>query len=289
MLTRRTFLMTSTLAMGARAFATSASRLQTLPAALAQIEAQNHCRLGVAVLDTLTGETAGHRADERFTMCSSFKFLLVADILQRIDQKKEALASQLPIPPKPLLSHSPLTEPHAGRTMSIQDLCAAALTQSDNTAANLLLAHIGGPAAYTSFCRSLGDQVTRLDRTEPDLNLSAPNDPRDTASPNATVANLRTALLGRTLTPSSRTQLTRWIVETQTGLHRLRAGLPQSWRGGDRTGSNGESISNDIAILYPPNNRPPLLVAAYLTECPGPEDKREAILAHIGSLIAASV
>src|SRR5262249_30231338 len=163
-------------------------------------------RLGVAVLDTSTGERSSYRGDERFPMCSTFKFLLASAVLRRIDHHEETGDRVLPIAPRPLLSHSPVTEPHAGGSMTIAALCHAITVQSDNTAANLLLETIGGPLGVTRFARSIGDAVTRLDRTELSLNESLDGDPRDTSSPASMVGNLEAVLLGGVLSAESRTE-----------------------------------------------------------------------------------
>jgi beta-lactamase class A len=250
MLSRRNFVAITALALPRLLNATS-KRFSALPAALAQLEHTNGGRLGVAALDTATGERSGYRTDERFPMCSTFKFLLASAVLQRVDQHQETLDRTIAIPPKPLLFNSPLTEPHAGGTMTIATLCYAALTQSDNTAANLLLENIGGPASITGFSRSISDTVTRLDRMETSLNESLAGDPRDTTSPTAMANDLKSVLLGNVLSPTSRDQLTLWMEANLTGLERLRAKLPEGWRAADKTGSNGEHTSNDIAALWP--------------------------------------
>ncbi len=171
MFSRRSFACIATPALP-RLLRAMPSSFSGLPAAFGRLEKANGGRLGVAVLDTAAGDRSGYRADERFPMCSTFKFLLVSAVLQRIDRHQEAFDRAIPIPPKPLLSNSPLTEPHANDTMTVAALCQAALTRSDNTAANLLLGRIGGPASITNFSRSIGDLVTRLDRTELSLNES---------------------------------------------------------------------------------------------------------------------
>jgi beta-lactamase class A len=255
---------------------------------LAKLEQSNGGRLGVAILDTATGERSGYRADERFPMCSTFKFLLASAVLQRVDRHQETLDRTIAIPPKPLLFNSPLTEPHAGRTMTVAALCHAALTQSDNTAANLLLESIGGPASITGFSRSIGDTVTRLDRMETSLNESLAGDPRDTTSPTAIAGDLKSVLLGNVLSSVSREQLTLWMEANLTGLEGLRAKLPEGWRAADKTGSNGEHTSNDVAVLWPVG-KPPIIVAVYITECIGPESKRSAMLAEIGRLVWESL
>jgi beta-lactamase class A len=259
-------------------------RFAALPAAFEQLERKNGGRLGVTVVDTATGEVAQHRGTERFPMCSTFKFLLAAAVLQRVDRHQEAADRPIAIPGLPLLSHSPLTLPHAGGTMSVLALCHAIVTQSDNTAANLLLGTLGGPSGITTFARSLCDPVTRLDRTELTLNEALAGDPRDTTSPAAMASNLHAVLLGKTLAAPSRDHLIAWMVACETGLDRLRADLPAGWRAADKTGTNGSHTSNDIAIFWPPN-RPPVIVTAYITQCPGPESKRALMLAQIGRLI----
>ena len=149
-------------------------------------------------------------------------------------------------------------------------------------------AHMGGPAAITRFSRSIGDPVTRLDRTEPELNDSVVGDPRDTTSPAAMAEDLRAVLLGDVLSKTGRGQLIKWMEANLTGLDRLRAKLPEGWRAADKTGSDGEHTSNDIAVLWPVGE-PPIVIAAYITQCHGPEGKRAAILAEIGRLVRVSL
>ena len=293
MMRRRDFLALGTLTtfsaatLPALLLAEPASRFDALPALFAQLEATVPGRLGVAVLDTASGQTSGYKADERFPMCSTFKLLLAAAVLQRIDHHQEQLDRPLPIPAPPLLPNSPLTGEHTGGHMTVAALCHAILTRSDNTGANLLLATVGGPAGLTRFARSLRDPVTRLDRTEPTLNQALPGDPRDTASPAATVANLRALLLGDALAPASRDRLIQWLLASQTGLARIRAGLPLDWRTADKTGT-GDTTTNDIAVTWPPS-RKPVILAAYLTQCTAPDTRREAVLAQVARLVAAAL
>jgi beta-lactamase class A len=293
MVTRRDFLLTGSAAATAAAILprpgfSAARRFDALSASLARLEQKNNGRLGVAVLDTTSGESGGYRTDERFAMCSTFKMLLAANMLHRADTGRESLDRTIAIPASIVLVNSPITQDHAGGTMSVRDLCAAIVDRSDNTAANLLLDAIGGPNAITRFSRSLGDRVTRLDRTETTLNEAVPGDPRDTTSPAAMVGTWRKLLLDNTLSPSSRKQLTDWLIANKTGDERLRKGLKAGWVVGDKTGSNGENTTNDVAIFWPAN-RPPVLVAAYLTACAGTDEKRNAVLADVGRLIAKAI
>jgi beta-lactamase class A len=286
MFSRRIFLAAAALSLPWKLHA-GPKRFGKLATAFSQLEESNGGRLGVAVLDTATGERAGYRSDERFPMCSTFKFLLASAVLHRVDRHQETLNRAIAIPPKPLLFNSPLTEPWAGGTMPVEALCHAAITHSDNTAANLLLDTIGGPTGITDFSRSLGDTVTRLDRVELSLNESLAGDPRDTTSPTAMAGDLKSVLLGSVLSRVSRDKLTLWMAANQTGLDRLRATLPTNWRVADKTGANGEHTSNDIAIFWPAG-KAPIIVSAYITQCSGPESKRAAMLARIGELVKES-
>lgn len=293
MLSRRNFLAGGTLAAAATLLprpmlAQPGSHFRDLPAALERLEKSCGGRLGVAIVDTGSGEQAGYRVNERFAMCSTFKMLLATAVLQRIDTAREHLERAVSIPAKPLVNYSPLTEEHAGSTMTVSDLCYAILTRSDNTAANLLLDTIGGPEGMTHFARSIGDTVTRLDRTETSLNEATPGDPRDTTSPAAMIENMRKILLGNILSAPSRNQLIEWMIANRTGDEKLRAAIPSGWRVGDKTGSNGETTSNDIAIVWPPQ-RKPILITAYLTECPGPEAKRNHVLADVSRAAIAAL
>lgn len=286
MLSRRAFVALASLGLPGLAHPLP-RRFAALPAAAARLEKTNSGRLGVTVLDTATRERVGYRAHERFPMCSTFKFLLASAVLARVDRHEETLERAIVVPPRPLLPHSPLTEPHAGGTMAVAELCQAILTQSDTTAANLLLESVGGPAGVTSFSRSIGDHVTRLDRTEPALNEALAGDPRDTTSPQAMAMDLESLLLGDRLARASRARLTHWMADCVTGLDRLRAKLPEDWHAVDKTGSNGEHTSNDIAVFWPPG-APPVIVTAYITQCAGPDGKRAAMLAEIGRLVVES-
>ncbi|WP_416339006.1 class A beta-lactamase [Paraburkholderia sp. CNPSo 3076] len=253
----------------------------------AAIEAQAGGRLGVAMLDTASGDARGWRMHERFPMCSTFKVLLVSAVLTRKDHGKEDLARKVVYSPAQVVSYSPVSGPRAGgEGMTVAELCEAALTRSDNTAANLLLESIGGPSAITAFARSIGDPVTRLDRNETTLNEAIPGDPRDTTTPAAMVANLRELLLGERLSAASREQLIAWLVANKTGDARLRAGLPKDWRVGDKTGTGDRGTANDVAIVWP-TGRAPILVTTYLTGATHASSaQRDAAIARVGVWVA---
>ena len=253
----------------------------------AGLERRHGGRLGVAVLDSATGKLVAHRGDERFAMASTFKFVAAAFVLARVDRGEESLARRVVYSRDDLVTYSPITEKHAGGGgMTVGELCDAAVTLSDNTAANLLLDSFGGPAGLTAHMRSLGDGVSRLDRRETALNEAAPGDPRDTTTPAAMLGLLRDTVLGTALSPSSRAQMAAWLVANKTGDKRLRAGVPAGWRVGDRTGTGGNNATNDVAVIWPPG-RAPIVVAAYYAEARALEDERNAVLAEVGRLAAA--
>lgn len=272
MLARRHFLqltgaaLASTLAANALAKAppTALSRPNPQAADFAALEKASGGRLGVTLLNTATGQRTGHRQDERFPMCSTFKFVLSACVLHLADQGTLSLDRRLPVRAQDMLSHAPVTKRHVGKDLTVRDLCRATMVTSDNPAANLLLGVVGGPAGVTAFLRANGDAVTRNDRLEPEMNLFAPNDPRDTTSPAAMAASLQRFVLGEVLKPASRLQLADWLIDNETGDARLRAGLSKAWRVGDKTGSNGEDTTNDIAILWPLAGGAPWVLTTYL-------------------------
>lgn len=238
--------------------------------ALQALEARSGGRLGVAIRDTGSGAQLLHRADELFPLCSTFKLLLAAYVLHRVEQGAEGLERRVVYPASALVAHSPRTAPHAGdgakgEGMTVAQLCEATLVISDNTAANLLLARHGGPEGLTAWLRGLGDRQTRLDRWETDLNSALPDDPRDTTTPGAMLETMDKVLLGSVLGPVSRRQLQTWIRGNLTGEHTLRAGFPSGWTVGDKTGAGAMATRNDVAIAWPVGGRAPLLVASYLT------------------------
>ncbi len=256
-------------------------------AALADLERTAGGQLGVAMLNLASGQRAGHRQDERFLLCSTFKALAAAFVLACVDRREEKLDRRIVFSKKDLVNWSPGTEANTGgRGMAVAALCEAAVTQSDNTAANLLLKSFGGPAGLTAFLRSIGDPVTRLDRIEPALNEhDGPNDLRDTTSAAATVATLRTLLFGDALSKSSRAQLAAWLIANKTGDRRLRAGFPDGWLVGDKTGTNGSGSANDIGVAWPKAGGA-VIVAAYYRQPAGTAAGRDAVLAEVGRIAA---
>jgi len=250
---------------------------------LAAIERESGGRLGVCAVNLLTDRRIEHRADERFPMMSTFKTLLAAAALAR---GPAVLERGFAIPAAGLIAWSPVTETRAGTAMTGEELCAAMLETSDNTAANLLLDAIGGPAALTRWLRGIGDPTTRLDRTEPALNAAEPGDPRDTTTPAAMAGTLARLCFDDGLPAAARNRLTDWMHAHRFGGALLRAGMP-GWILADRSGAGGFDSRGVVAVAWPPAPGAPWIVAAYLHQGPAAMPARDALLARVGAVVAA--
>jgi len=242
-------------------------------------------RIGLYAENIRTGAKLAWRAGERFVMCSTFKASLAACVLARVDRGEDSLEPMVAYGAADLLDYAPVAKANLAKGgLSVGALCEGAVELSDNTCANLLLARIGGPAALTAFWRSTGDAVSRLDHNEPELNRSPPGDPHDTTTPAAMAGNLRRLVLGRVLSPASRTRLTDWMRNCKTGDNRLRGGLPAGWTIGDKTGNNGKDAAGDIAVAWPRSDTP-ILIAVYTQGGAPTPAHLEAVFADIGRLV----
>lgn len=258
---------------------------------LAALEARGGGRLGVAVHDCASGRGFGWRLDERFAHCSTFKLSLAAKVLVDCAAGRLSGAEVLPYSVLDVLPASPVTGAAAGNGgLPVLALAEAAVTRSDNLAANLLLARIDGPQTLTAFWRTLGDIQSRLDNYEPKLNRVAPGEAHDTTTPAAMAATLAQMLTGPALPVAVRAQLWQWMRAATTGLDRLRAGLPPGWIAGDKTGSEygpeGDAQANDLALALPPPDdrhfRAPIAIAAYYQ----PGGRREALGSEVAAVLA---
>ncbi|GGF27940.1 beta-lactamase [Aliidongia dinghuensis] len=293
MIDRRQFLVMSGAMVGGSALgltlARAGSGFDGLERAFAQIEAAHGGRLGVAVLDTGSDRRAGYRQDERFPLCSTFKLLAAGAILARVEAGKDSLERRIRFSAADVVAYSPVTKSRTGGDgLMLATLCEAAITQSDNTAGNLLLRTLDGPAGLTAYLRSLGDTVTRLDRWETSLNEAQPGDPRDTTTPAAMLADVQALTLGAALKTAGKAQLLEWLRGNRTGDRRLRAKLPDGWVAAEKTGTGDHGTSNDVGLLFPPNGAAPLLVAAYFTEGPADSTVRDGTLAEVGASVVTA-
>lgn len=246
------------------------------------VEEQLQARVGVAVMDTGSGQSWLYNADERFPMASTAKTLVCAALLQK---GEPLLHSPILLQPKDIQTYAPVTKELVGQTVSAFQLCEITLRNSDNTAVNAVLNVLGGPEAVTSFLRDMGDQTTRLDRVEPEVNEAKPGDVRDTTTPQAMATTMHALVLGSVLGQSERAQLTEWLASNDVGGPLLRAGVPSDWSVADRTGSAEYGTRGVAAVLWPPEQAP-VVAVVYITETDAPVEARNAAIASIGRAIA---
>ncbi|MGX7761455.1 class A beta-lactamase [Streptomyces angustmyceticus] len=279
-------------ALPATAHAATPGR-RALVGQLRDLEQEYAARLGVFAYDTATGRTVDYRADERFAMCSVFKGLAAAAVLRDLDHHGEFLARRIRYTEKYVTDagYAPVTgkPENVARGMTVEDLCAAAVSQSDNGAGNLLLRELGGPTAITRFCRSVGDSTTRLDRWEPELNTAEPWRTTDLTTPRAIGRTYARLVVGDALPAGDRSRLTGWLVANTTNGERFRAGLPADWRLADKTGGGSQyGVANDVGVVWPPG-RPPLVLAVLSTKYDpkGPTDN--PLVARTAALVGAAL
>jgi len=253
----------------------------------ARLEKQNGGRLGVAAVDKASDARIAYRADERFSMCSTFKFALAAAVLAGVDRSEIKLDKRVRYGEADLLSYAPVTKEHVAEgSLTLEALCAAAVGVSDNTAANLILKEIGGPAGWTRYVRSLGDMTSRLDRTEPTLNAAIAGDPRDTTTPAAMLGNLDALLIDNALSPASRKKLEEWMLAGTVTGPLIKSGVPKTWQVADKSGAGDNGTRNDIGIIYRPD-KAPILAAIYYTGSPLDMKGQNKVIADAAALIAA--
>lgn len=263
----------------------------TAPAAaftskIAALESKHGGRLGVSVISTNGAPLFSSRANERFAMCSTFKALLGALVLSRVDARKESLDRPISYTSADILDYAPITKKElATGHMTVSALNAASIQYSDNTAANLLLDALGGPTAFTQYLRSIGDHTTRLDRNEPTLNSNTAGDERDTTTPRAMAATLQKLLVGDHLSPASKEQLKAWMFGNTTGDAKLRAGFDKFWMVGDKTGSGENGASNDVAIVFP-RGLAPFIITVFYTGSTASGDAKNAVIAEVAKIAA---
>ncbi len=250
-------------------------------ARFAELENRTGGHIGVAAIDPAKNRRIEYHAEERFLMCSTFKVLAAAAVLKRVDEGKEKLDRFVTYGEAQLLEYAPVTRAHVKEGgMTLEALCAAAIQQSDNTAANLLLESIGGPKGVTETARALGDEFTRLDRMEPELNNASEGDERDTTTPAAMCRVLERLFTSDFLSAASRARLESWMQGNKTGANLIRASVPADWKIGDKTGRSGKGAINDIAILRPPSGGP-VFLTIYTVATAGPVEEREKLVADV--------
>jgi len=264
-----------------------AADLAPVEAAIHDVEKRLSAQVGVAILDTGSNALWNYQGERRFAMASTFKTLACATLLKHAEHDAALLDTKVPVRREALVSYSPVIERHVGQSISLRQACTATMQMSDNTAANLVLEAVGGPAAVTAFLREQGDAVTRLDRNEPRVNEARPGDPRDTTTPEAMTRTLQRLLFGPALSADSRQQLLQWMRDNQVSGSLLRSVLPSGWQIADRSGAGGFGARGITAVLWQ-DSRAPLIVSLYLGQTEATLVERDQAIAEIGRAIFAA-
>lgn len=260
----------------------------TIEEQLNTLEKYSQGRLGVALINTEDNSQITYRGEERFAMASTSKVMAVAAVLKASEKQAGLLDKNITIKKSDLVAYSPITEKHLTTGMTLAELSAATLQYSDNTAMNKILDYLGGPAKVTQFARSINDVTYRLDRKEPELNTAIHGDPRDTTSPIAMAKSLQALTLGDALGQSQRQQLVTWLKGNTTGDNSIKAGLPKHWIVGDKTGSGDYGTTNDIAVIWPENHAP-LILVIYFTQQEQDAKYRKDIIAKAAEIVTKEI
>jgi beta-lactamase class A len=253
--------------------------------AFTALQTKHDARLGVYAVDTGSGQAVAYRADERFAYASTFKALAAAAVLDTTTMPE--LDQVVRYSRADVVSNSPVAEKHVDTGMTLRELCDAAVRYSDNTAGNLLLRRLGGPAGLDAALTAIGDDVTSVDRFEPELNSAVPGDVRDTSTPRALASDLRQLVLGDALAEDDRAVLVDYLKRNTTGDKLIRAAVPAGWQVGDKTGAGSYGGRNDIAVLWPPDRAP--VVVAVLTTRPAKDAQPVDALVADATRVAVDV
>lgn len=257
---------------------------------LAKLEISTHGRLGLSALNTATGMRVQYRADERFPVCSTFKTIVAAAILQKSTTDNGLLNKCIRYNKDEVekSGYAPIAQKHIADGMTIAELCAATLQYSDNAAANFLMRELGGPEAVTAYARSIGDDTFQLDRWEPELNTAIPGDARDTSTPAAMEKSAQRLTLGDALALPQREQLVSWLKGNTTGGKRILAGVPKDWIVGDKTGTGSYGTTNDVGVIWPATGAP-IVAAIYFTQNEKDALPRDEVIASATRIIVATL
>ncbi len=281
--------------------------------------------LGVAVLDLDRGTREAIRGDEPAPMASVFKLPLAVAVLRRTQEQGIALSTPVQVRWEERdPGWSPLAErvPPGGLLLSLEALLVSMVSESDNTAADVLLRWMDGPPEVTRILGRLGVGGIRIARSERELAYDlwglqptrapesleallarmerAPKeqrlealkrfskDPRDRATPSALVDLLSALQAGRLLDPGHTAKLLELLRATRTGADQLRAGLPPevvlAHKTGQISGVGGTVlVLNDVGIATGNGRR--LAIAVLLTDVDAPLDRCQAIIAEVGRTV----
>ena len=263
----------------------SSPQVSSYDASFQALENQYNIKLGIYAVDTVTHKEVSYRAEERFPYCSTAKVLLVSAVLQQ--DSWEQLDEVIHYTQEDILSYAPVTAQHVTDGMKVSELCEAALRVSDNTAANLLIRHIGGMSGFRKALAGLKDDITNPVRLEPDLNDVAPGEIEDTSTPKQMVNNLSAYTMGHRLLSSDKQAVLRyWMTGNATGKNLIRAGVPVTWIVAEKSGSGSYGTRNDLALITPPQKNP-VAVTIMSTHSDKAVPYNEKAVAEASAIVAA--
>ena len=254
---------------------------------LAALEAEFDARVGISVVDTETGATVSHRADERFGYASSLKALAAAQLLHDVPAEQREEVVTWTAADVEASGYSPVTSEHVADGLTLAQLAEAAVRKSDNTALNIVLDRVGGPAGLDQGLEDIGDTTTDVVNREPDLNTIEPGSTDDTSTPAAFTADLGALLDSRWLDAPDRALLLDWMSGNATGDTLIRAGAPDGWVVADKSGGAG-GIRNDVAVVTPPG-RAPIVVTVFTTRNDPDARYDDALVARAAAIVLGAL
>ncbi|WP_416351067.1 class A beta-lactamase [Staphylococcus saprophyticus] len=227
-----------------------------------QIENEYNTKVGIYGINTENGKVYEHNADERFAFASTYKAIASGILLNKVAPSE--LNKKVEINESEIVANSPVTEQYLGKTMSLKALIKASMLQSDNTANNKIMQELGGVNGLKHELVQLGDDVSEPQRLEPELNYFDPNNKADTTTPRAAAQTLNSILTSNEMNGSNLSLLKQTMIENKTGDTLIKAGMPNSYTVGDKSGQAlTYATRNDLAFIYPKGQDKPIILAIY--------------------------
>ncbi|MEM8536084.1 MAG: class A beta-lactamase, subclass A2 [Chloroflexota bacterium] len=254
-----------------------------------QIAATAQGRVGIAAMVLETGETVTLNNDQRFPMQSVYKFPIGMAVLAQVDQGALTLDQLIRVETSDFVSdlqHSPIRDDYPqGVELSVAKLLRYAVSESDGTASDVLLRLIGGPEVVTAYLQDLGINDIMVANTEKELGQDHAIQYQNYATPDAAVRLLGALRQGKGLSETSQALLLQLMIETSTGLNRIKGMLPDGTVVAHKTGSSRTvdgvaAATNDIGIVALPNGQH-LAIAVFVSDSTADYATREEVIAQI--------
>lgn len=253
-----------------------------------QIASAARGRVGVAAVILETGESVSFNPREHFPMQSVYKLPIGMTVLRDVDAGKIKLEEPLRIEKSDFLKGSRILPPEKypnGAAVKIIELLQFMISESDNTASDVLLKRVGGAEAVMGYLSESGINEIVVANTEKEMSEDATAQYRNWASPDAAVNLLKFFYEGKGLSKENRDLLMKFLIDTQTGPKRLKGELPAGTVVAHKTGTSGTkegitAATNDIGIMTMPDGRH-LAIAVFVADSPADEATREAVIAKI--------